>query len=51
MVMENRRIAIREVTEKFNISLGLCHIIFSDIFGYESCSSEVRYKTAKFSLK
>ena len=33
IVMENRRITIREVAEDVGISVGSCHSIFSDILG------------------
>ena len=33
IVMENRRITIREVAEDVGISVGSCHAIFSDILG------------------
>ena len=32
IVMENRRITIREVAEDVGISVGSCHAVFSDIF-------------------
>ena len=33
IVMENRRITIKEVAEDVGISVGSCHAIFSDILG------------------
>ena len=48
IIMENRRITIREVAEDIGISVGSCHAIFSEMFGQKVCGSEVRSKIAEF---
>ena len=40
IVMENRRITIREVSEDVGISVGSCHAIFSDILGLKRVASK-----------
>ena len=40
IVMENRRITIREVTEDVGISVGSCHAIFSDILGLKRVAAK-----------
>ena len=47
IVLENRRITIREVAEDVGISLGSCHEIFSNILGMRRVS-EVCSEIAKF---
>ena len=40
IVMENRRIPIREVTENVGISVGSCHAIFSVILGLKRLAAK-----------
>ena len=40
IVMENRRITIREVAEDVGISVGSCHAIFSDILGLKRVAAK-----------
>ena len=48
IIMENRRITIREVSDDVRISVDSCHAIFFGCFGYETCASEVCSEIAKF---
>ena len=41
IVMENRRITIREVAEDVGISVGSCHAIFSDILGLKRVAAKL----------
>ena len=40
IVMENRRITIREIAEDVGISVGSCHAIFSDILGLKRVAAK-----------
>ena len=46
MVLVNRRITVRKVAENLNISIGLCHSIFTKIarFGHDTGRREIRTK-------
>jgi len=48
IVMENRRMTIREVAENVGISVGLCRAIFFRNFGNEACGCVIRSKIAEF---
>ena len=50
IVMENRRITIREVAEDVSISVGSCHAIFSDIFGLKRVTVKFVPKFLSFDL-
>ena len=51
IVMENRRITIREVAEDVGISVGLCHAIFSDILGLKRVAAKFVPKLLNFDQK
>ena len=51
IVMENRRITIREVTEDVGISVGSCHAIFSDILGLKRLAAKFVPKLLNFDQK
>ena len=40
IVMENRRITIREIAEDVGILVGSCHVIFSDILGLKRVAAK-----------
>ena len=48
MVMNDRRITIREVADDVSISIGSCHEIFFEYFGYETRSSKICSKIVEF---
>ena len=50
IVMENRRITIREVAEDVGISVGSCHAIFSDILGLKRVAAKFVPKLLNFDL-
>ena len=47
IVMENRRITIREVAEDAGISVGSCHAIFADILGLKRLAAKFVPKLQK----
>ena len=51
IVMENRRITIREVAENVGISVGSCHAIFSDISGLKRVAAKFVPKLLNFDQK
>ena len=51
MVMENRRITIREVAEDVGISVGSCHAIFSDILSLKHVATKFVPKLLNFDQK
>lgn len=51
MVLNNRRITIREVAEDVGISVGSCHEIFSDILGMKRVSAKFVPKLLNFDQK
>ena len=51
IVMENRRITIREVAEDVGISVGSCHTIFSDILGLKRVAAKFVPKLLNFDQK
>ena len=51
IVMENRRITIREVAEDVGISVGSCHAIFSDILGLKRVAAKFVPKLLNFDQK
>ena len=48
IVMENRRVIIREVAEDFGISVGSCHAIFSNILGLKHVAAKFVSKLLNF---
>ena len=50
IVMENRRITIREVAEDVGISVGSCHAIFSDILDLKRVAAKFVPKLLNFDL-
>jgi len=48
IVLENRRITIREVAEDVGISLGSCHEIFSNVLGMSRVSAKFVPKLLNF---
>ena len=51
IVMETRRITIREVAEDVGISVGSCHAIFSDIWGLKRVATKFVPKLLNFAQK
>lgn len=51
IVMENRRITIREVADDVGISVGSCHTIFSDILGMKRVAAKFVPKLINFEQK
>ena len=51
IVMENRRITIREVAEDVGISIGSCHAIFLDISGLQRVAAKFIPKLLNFDKK
>lgn len=51
IVMENRRITIREVAEDVGISVGSCHAIFSDVLGMKRVAAKFVPKLLNFDQK
>jgi len=51
IVMENRRITIREVAEDVGISVGSCHAIFSDVLGMTKRAAKFVPKLLNFDQK
>ena len=51
IVMENRRITIREVAEDVDISVGSCHAIFSNILGMKGVGAKFVPKLLNFDQK
>ena len=51
IVMENRRITIREVAEHVGISVGSCHAIFSNILGLKRVAAKFVPKLLNFDQK
>ena len=51
IVIENRRIAIREVAEDVGVSVCSCHEIFSDILGLERVVAKFVPKLLNFDQK
>ncbi len=51
IVMENRRITIREVAEDVGISVGSCHAIFSEILGMKRVAAKFVPKLLNFDQK
>ena len=51
IVMENRRITIREVAEDVGISVGSCHTIFSDILGLKRLAAKFLPNLLNFDKK
>ncbi|XP_050528011.1 protein GVQW3-like [Daktulosphaira vitifoliae] len=51
IVLENRRITIREVAEDVGISVGSCHEVFSDILGMRRVSAKIVPKLLNFDQK
>ena len=51
IVMENRRITIREVAEDVSISVGSCHAIFTDILGLKRVAAKFVPKLLNFDQK
>ena len=51
IVMENRRITIREVAQVVGISIGSCHAIFSDILGRKRVSAKFVPRLLNFDQK
>lgn len=51
IVLENRRITIREVAEDVGISLGSCHEIFSNVLGMRRVSAKFVLKLLNFDQK
>ena len=48
MVMNNRRITIREVADDIDISVGSCHEIFSDVLGMKCVPAKFVPKLLNF---
>ena len=51
IVMENRRITIREIAKDVDISVGSCHAIFSDILGLKRVAAKFVPKMLNFDQK
>ena len=51
IVMENRRITVREVAKDVGISVGSCHAIFSDILGLKRMEAKFIPKLLNFDEK
>ena len=51
IVLENRRITIREVSEDFGMSIGSCHEIISGILGMRRVSAKFVPKLLNFDQK
>ena len=51
IVIENRRITIREVAEDVGISVDSCHAIFSDILGRKRVAAKFVLKLLNFNQK
>ena len=51
IVVENRRITVREVAEDDRISVGSCHAIFSDILGLKRVAAKFVPKLLNFDQK
>ncbi|XP_025262232.1 protein GVQW3-like [Camponotus floridanus] len=51
IVMENRRIIIREVAEDVGISVGSCHAIFSGVLGMQRVAAKFVPKLLNFDQK
>ncbi|XP_046964592.1 uncharacterized protein LOC124533404 [Vanessa cardui] len=51
IVLENRRVTIREVAEDVGISIGSCHTIFSDILGMKRVAAKFVSKLLNFEQK
>ena len=51
IVMENRRITIKEVSEDVGTSVGSCHAIFSDILGLKRVAAKFVPKLLNFDQK
>lgn len=51
MIMDNRRITIREIVDDVDILIGLCHAFYADVFGCETCGSKIRSKIFEFRTK
>ena len=51
MVMNDRRITIREVADDVGISIGLCHVIFSNVLGMKRVAAKFVPKLLNFEQK
>uniref|UniRef100_T1I3G2 Uncharacterized protein n=1 Tax=Rhodnius prolixus TaxID=13249 RepID=T1I3G2_RHOPR len=51
MVMNDRRITIREVADDVAISIGSCHEIFSDVLGMKRVAAKFVPKLLNFEQK
>ena len=48
IILDNRRITIREVASNVNISFGSCQAIFTDILGMKRMAAKIVPKLLKF---
>ena len=48
MILDNRRITIREVTDDFGISFGSFQAIFTEVLGIKTCGNDDCFKIAIF---
>ena len=48
MILDNRRITIREVADDIGISFGLCHVIFTDVLDMKRAAAKTFTKLLNF---
>ena len=51
MILDNRRITIREITDDVRISFGSCQAIFTDVLGMKSAAVKIVLKLLNFEQK
>ena len=51
MILDNRRISIREVADDVGISFGSCQTIFNDVLGMEGSTAKIVSKLLHFEQK
>ena len=51
MILDNRRIAIREVADDVGISFGSCQVIFENVLGIQRAAAEIVPKLLHFEQK
>ena len=51
MILDNRRITIREVGDDVGISFGSCQAIFTDVLGMKRASAKIVLKLLNFEQK
>ena len=51
MILDNRRITIKEVADDVGISFGLCQAIFTDVLGIKRAAAKIVPKLLNFKQK